>query len=985
MNRIAIHLTGIWLLLAGWWLTTTSGVTRGAEASLREQAAESSHEVLRDAVARSLPLLEAGARGSLEQRARCFTCHNQGLPIFALTLARTRGFDVDAEHLDRHFQHISGFLGRNAENFREGRGTGGQADTAGYALWTLDSGSWPADDVTAAVAEYLLRYQSDQDHWTPPSRRPPSEHSPFTTTYLALRGLQNFGTSEQQERIAARFAAAREWLIQATPQETEDLVFRLRGLHIVDAPETEQLRAAEALLAMQRDDGGWAQLPDLESDAYATGSALVALCETGRLAPQDERYRRGLRRLLEMQQEDGSWHVVSRSKPFQTYFESGYPHGTDQFISIAAAGWATQALLLALPERAAPESGAVSTNDAAAVEVDVCVYGATPGGILAAVAVQRAGRSVVIVEPGRWVGGMLGAGLKPLQDCPNFAATGGMTRSLLPTFGRDAPPLKPGDRSSLNPAAIRDDFQQLLDKHNVRVIHEHRVARCEKAGATITTAVFDLAPFDDLGCPVAEPSRRDGLRVSARVFIDASYEGDLLPRAGVSYRVGREAAAEFDEEHAGVQLPLELAPIDPFVTPGRPESGLLKWVEHDHGLPVGAADGYTQAYNYRYYTTADPEHRLPITPPEGYDPQDFELVGRYVAHLAETYDDAAKLRERLVGIFPGWLNSGEWNYQRSALFSMAPLGISQHYADGDAATQARVWKQHQDYLRGLHHFMSTDPRVPETYRREVAELGLDRRAHPDTSGWPHQLYIRVARRLYGRYTITAHDVYNRTTIDDPIGLAQYGIDTYPSRRIWEERDGRTWVGIEGKMFIGGNRGPTNVPYPIPYRAITPREEECTNLLVPVCFSATHLGYASARMEPVFMICGESAGLAACQAIATGSSVQQIDLAAFLASLEQAGQKLCWDPAVDRPSGAAAGSDGDLTFARLLRECDADGDGVVSDAEWNSGKPGWEWLFPFIDANRNGRIEESEYVTFQEYKARHPDWQKRIRGSTAGRD
>ena len=263
-----------------------------------------------------------------------------------------------------------------------------------------------------------------------------------------------------------------------------------------------------------------------------------------------------------------------------------------------------------------------------------------------------------------------------------------------------------------------------------------------------------------------------------------------------------------------------------------------------------------------------------ITPPDDYDPLDFELVGRYVAHLVETTEDRETLHTRLVGIFPGWKNSGEWNYQRNSLFSMAPLGISQWYADGDHATKARVWKQHQDYLRGLHHFMSTDPRVPRSYREEVAQLGLDARFHADTQGWPHQLYIRVARRLRGRYTITAHDVYNKTEIDDPIGLAQYGIDTYPARRIWLRRDGKILVGIEGKMFIGGNRGPTNVPYPIPYRAITPQADECSNLLVPVCFSATHLGYASARMEPVFMICGESAGIAACRALAENTTVQR---------------------------------------------------------------------------------------------------------------
>ena len=294
-------------------------------------------------------------------------------------------------------------------------------------------------------------------------------------------------------------------------------------------------------------------------------------------------------------------------------------------------------------------SGAAATVRTA----DVCVYAATPGGILAAVAVKREGRSVVIVEPGRWVGGMLGAGLKPMQDCPNYAATGGLTRKLLRTLGSpewDGDHLVRGTLSKTSPLQVREDFAALLRENAIEVVFDHRVASCEKRGASIAAAVFDLAPFDDLGCPPAEPETRAALRVEAKVFLDASYEGDLMPAAGVSWRVGREAAAEFDEPYAGVQPPMEEAPIDPFVVPGDRSSGLLKWVEKDHGLPVGAADGFTQAYNYRYYTTDDPATRIPITPPPGYDPKDFELVGRYVGHLVKTIPDEKELFVRLAQI-----------------------------------------------------------------------------------------------------------------------------------------------------------------------------------------------------------------------------------------------------------------------------------------------------------------------------------------------
>ena len=353
-------------------------------------------------------------------------------------------------------------------------------------------------------------------------------------------------------------------------------------------------------------------------------------------------------------------------------------------------------------------------------------------------------------------------------------------------------------------------------------------------------------------------------------------------------------------------------------------------------------------------------------------------MGRYIVHLVQTIDDRDELRRRLVGICPGWLNSGEWNYQRNSLFSMAPLGISQHYADGDDAARARVWKEHQDYLRGLFAFMRTDQRVPGWYRDEVSKLGLDARAHPETHGWPHQLYVRVARRLKGEYTVTAHDVYNKGQVEDPICLAQYGIDTYPSRRIWLERDGQVSVGLEGEMFIGSNKGPTNVPYPISYRAITPAKGECVNLLVPVCFSATHLGYASARMEPVFMMAGESAGIAAHQAIARGTSVQGIDMPTYRRALEAAGQKLQWDPQKDRPSSEATAK-APLTYERLLAESDTDQSGVVSRPEWVATKPSFEWLFTVIDKSGDGQIDRAEYEAFQTYKERNPDWMK-LRGN-----
>jgi hypothetical protein len=306
------------------------------------------------AVEKALPLLGKGMAGHREERT-CFACHNQAIPMLAFTTARARGFKAGEADLDDDLDAIVDFLDSNRDNYRKGRGQGGQADTAGYALWTLEMGRWKPDATTAAVAEYLLLFQNDRDHWRTTSNRPPSEASAFTTTYLALRALRTFGTPEQKERIAKRTKAARNWLLQARAKDTEDRVFRLWALQLAGA-EVKDVRAATTDLARtQRPDGGWSQLEDRDSDAYATGTALVVLHQAGGLSTADAAYQRGLAFLVKTQQADGSWLVRSRSRPFQTYFESGFPHGKDQFISMAASGWATTALALAAAPTKMPQ------------------------------------------------------------------------------------------------------------------------------------------------------------------------------------------------------------------------------------------------------------------------------------------------------------------------------------------------------------------------------------------------------------------------------------------------------------------------------------------------------------------------------------------------------------------------------------------------------------------------------------------------------
>lgn len=301
---------------------------------------------LRRAIDKSLPLLLKGAEGHTANRT-CFACHNQALPVLAFTTARPRGFAVPENKLEDQLEAIAAFLDTNQDRYRQGKGQGGQVDTAGYALWTLELGEREADEITDAVVEYLLLQDKNLNHWRTTSNRPPSEASDFTPTYLALRALAYWGDAAHQERIRKRVEEVRRWLMAGKADNTEDRVFRLWGLKMAGAPDDAIHKASAELEKSQRPDGGWAQTDSMTSDAYATGTALVALREATAISTAGSVYQRGLRYLLRTQSADGSWHVATRSKPFQTYFESGFPHGKDQFISMAASGWATTALIFA--------------------------------------------------------------------------------------------------------------------------------------------------------------------------------------------------------------------------------------------------------------------------------------------------------------------------------------------------------------------------------------------------------------------------------------------------------------------------------------------------------------------------------------------------------------------------------------------------------------------------------------------------------------
>lgn len=313
--------------------------------SVRAQETPAQAKIVQ-AVNLSLPLLQKSL-AEYPRHNSCFSCHHQGIPLFALSLAQKRGYRVDEKVMTAVVGQTTADLRHDLANYQKGTGQPGGVTRAGYALMALQSGGAKPEEITTVVTDYLLQKDKDRGFWRSSSDRPPSETSSFTDTFLALYALKNYTGQGQAERVKERIGLARKWLETTPTRETEDKVFRLWGMTEAGSDQAEIQKAVKTLLAEQNADGGWAQLPQGKSDAYATGSVLTALSTAGSLPLTDAGYQRGIGYLLKTQLPDGSWHVVSRSKPFQPYFESGFPHGRDQFISMAASAWATAALVLA--------------------------------------------------------------------------------------------------------------------------------------------------------------------------------------------------------------------------------------------------------------------------------------------------------------------------------------------------------------------------------------------------------------------------------------------------------------------------------------------------------------------------------------------------------------------------------------------------------------------------------------------------------------
>ncbi len=482
----------------------------------------------------------------------------------------------------------------------------------------------------------------------------------------------------------------------------------------------------------------------------------------------------------------------------------------------------------------------VPTNES--VQVDVCVYGGNAAGVTAAVSATEEGKSCLLLHPGRFLGGMTSGGLS-YTDTGNPAAIGGASRRFYESVGRR---YAEGVRWTFEPHVASEVLHHLLADSKVRVrtgefIHD----------ATVT------------GRNVDEIRMLSGLRVRATVFIDTSYEGDLMARCHVPYVVGREAGAEFGEQYAGVQMhPSHQFDVDvsPYAREHTPASGLLPFVKPAHvsspdELCLRAGDTSVQAYNFRVCMTKDARIRRDFPKPPRYDRAPYVLAARW---LAGTSGDVFRKFDHITEVKTDTNNHGA--------VSTDHIGGSHAWPEADYRTRELIFQDHLRYQQGLHWFMANDPEVPDSIRTEYAQWGLAADEFTQTDNWPHQLYIREARRMRSDVVVTEHDCMGRNACEDPIGLAAYQMDSHNCNRLSFGDVVRNEGDVQVKL---------PAPYGISYRAIVPPSGYGENLFVPVCLSSSHIAYGSVRMEPVFMVLAESAAVAACQCVDTGTPVQEV--------------------------------------------------------------------------------------------------------------
>lgn len=490
-------------------------------------------------------------------------------------------------------------------------------------------------------------------------------------------------------------------------------------------------------------------------------------------------------------------------------------------------------------------------------QYDICVYGGTSGGVIAAYTAASMGKKVLLIEAGRHLGGLSSGGLG-YTDIGNKYAITGLAKDFYRKTGTHYGKF---EQWTFEPKVAENIFKSYASHQLITTLYQYQVVRVVKNNGRIQYAVFEPA------------DKRKGFssqKITAKMYIDCSYEGDLMAMAGISYFTGREANQQFNETYNGVQLrDKHQFPdgIDPYKIPGNPSSGLVWGVSGQPLNSQGTGDKKMQAYNFRICLTSEPVNRIPITKPANYNAEHYELLLRY-------------LRKNPAKDLWGFLKFDRMpNYKtdinNNGPFSTDMIGMNYDYPEAGYARRKVIQQLHEDYAKGLLYFIGHDERMPLHLRNGMLQWGYPQDEYRDNGNWSPQMYVREARRLNGMYVMTQANCQGSETVTDGIGMAAYTMDSHNCQRVIVNG----MVKNEGDVEIGGFG-----PYPVAYRSIIPKRNECTNLLVPVCLSATHIAYGSIRMEPVFMVLGQSAAVAACMAIDQQKNIQDIDVKALQQTL-----------------------------------------------------------------------------------------------------
>jgi FAD dependent oxidoreductase len=524
----------------------------------------------------------------------------------------------------------------------------------------------------------------------------------------------------------------------------------------------------------------------------------------------------------------------------------------------------------------------VSSPARTPLEVDVCVYGATSAGVVAAIEARQQGYSVLLLDADGWVGGLTTSGLGA-TDVGNKDAIGGLARSFYRRLRRhyDDPAAWTRQRREDFKSRGHEPGNDAAWTFEPSIAQRTFAAMLQEAGIAPLAARLDRGP----GGVVKDGERlrslrtEDGQVVVARLFLDCTYEGDLLAAAGCDFEVGREANAVHGETLNGVQTANATyhqftAPVDPYVVPGQPGSGLLPGVRAEPLGPDGSGDRGVQAYCFRLCTTDDPQNRLPWTRPADYDARDYELLLRHF-----------EAGSTLAPWHPVGMPNRKTDTNNNGAFSTDWIGANHDYPTADYATRARLVAAHRRYQQGLLWALANEPRVPPKVRAEFQRYGLCKDEFAANGHWPPLLYVREGRRLRGLTVVTEHHCMGRAQAEDPVGMGAYAMDSHNVHR-YVAADGT--VRNEGDVQV---RVP--VPYGISYGALVPQRGQASNLLVPVCCSASHIAYGSIRMEPVFMVLAQSAMVAGGIALERGLAVQDVPYGELRERLLARGQVLAW--------------------------------------------------------------------------------------------